>query len=429
MMGKDFGDVGENPNHISGSTNGNAENQNGNSSTSNEADNSDPFVEQQFSDFGDMSNEQKQRIQVPDELREVLLEFSIAYLLEQPGDVVDFAVDYFSKIQESRAQAGLERGSVDDSVMSQEDDDEPPAPRFSIRRKSVFAEAYDPENDADDDEGATAVFPKSDEQRARLVESVKNVLLFRSLEKEQMNQVLDAMFERRVEPNEYIIRQGEDGDNFYVIESGTYKVIVNDNHIHTYNDSGIFGELALLYNMPRAATIQAETEGLLWAMDRQTFRRILLKSAFKKRKMYETLLNSVPMLKALQNYERMNLADALITKRFSKNEIIIQQGDAADGMYFIEEGTVVVKMDQDGDEIEISKLGKGQYFGELALVTHRPRAASVYADSDVKVAFLEVEAFERLLGPCMDIMKRNIDDYETQLIKIFGSKNNITDTR
>ena len=55
-------------------------------------------------------------------------------------------------------------------------------------------------------------------------------------------------------------------------------------------------------------------------------------------------------------------------------------------MYFIEEGKVSVRMDQEGGEIEISKLGKGQYFGELALVTHRPRAASVYADGEVKVA-------------------------------------------
>jgi len=61
---------------------------------------------------------------------------------------------------------------------------EPPV-MASSRRKSVFAEAYDPEAD-DDDDGATAVFPKTDEQRARLVESVKNVLLFRSLEKEQV---------------------------------------------------------------------------------------------------------------------------------------------------------------------------------------------------------------------------------------------------
>lgn len=42
---------------------------------------------------------------------------------------------------------------------------------------------------------------------------------------------------------------------------------------------------------------------------------------------------------------------------------------------------------------------------------------------------LDVDAFERLLGPCMNIMKRNIEDYENQLVKIFGSKQNMTDVR
>jgi len=310
---------------------------------------------------------------------------------------------------------------------------EPLVNRFAVRRKSVFAETYDPENDADEDEGAAAIFPKSDEQRTRLIESVRNILLFRSLDKDQMNQVLDAMFERKVAVDEIVIRQGDDGDNFYVIESGKYKAFVGDQHIHTYNNSGSFGELALLYNMPRAATIQAETTGFLWAMDRQTFRRILLKSAFRKRKMYETLLDNVPMLKTLQSYEKMNLADALQPKTYAKGERIIKQGDAADGMYFVEEGTVSIRIEQDNGEVEISQLVKGQYFGELALVTHRPRAASAYASDTVnnglKLAFLDVDAFERLLGPCMDLMKRNIGDYETQLIKIFGSKNNITDIR
>lgn len=64
---------------------------------------------------------------------------------------------------------------------------EPLVNRFATRRKSVFAETYDPENDADEDEGAAAIFPKSDEQRARLIESVKNILLFRSLDKEQVS--------------------------------------------------------------------------------------------------------------------------------------------------------------------------------------------------------------------------------------------------
>ena len=47
----------------------------------------------------------------------------------------------------------------------------------------------------------------------------------------------------------------------------------------------------------------------------------------------------------------------------------------------------------------------------------------------VVVSVLDVEAFERLLGPCMDIMKRNIDDYEDQLTHLFGSKANISDLR
>lgn len=66
---------------------------------------------------------------------------------------------------------------------------EPVVQRFVGRRKSVFAEAYDPEND-DDDEGATAIFPKTDEQRSRLTESVRNILLFRSLDKEQVSVIL-----------------------------------------------------------------------------------------------------------------------------------------------------------------------------------------------------------------------------------------------
>lgn len=111
--------------------------------------------------------------------------------------------------------------------------------------------------------------------------------------------------------------------------SGVYNAYVGDDnkHVHTYENRGSFGELALLYNMPRAATIKAVSEGQLWALDRQTFRRILLKSAFRKRKMYEALINSVPMLKTLQNYERLNLADALVPKSFASGDRIIKQGE------------------------------------------------------------------------------------------------------
>ncbi|XP_014250546.1 cAMP-dependent protein kinase type II regulatory subunit [Cimex lectularius] len=381
-----------------------------------------------------MNRQAGNKINVPEDFRSILLEFTVNFLLEQPTDVIEFAIQHFNQLKIKRDQSTALKPTSQDESASTDDEDDLPPKKFNSRRKSVFAEAYDPEDD-DDDGAAPQIYPKSDEQRQRLAENVRNILLFRSLDQEQMNEVLDAMFEKTVKKDDVVIKQGDDGDNFYVIESGTYQAFVKgegnqDKLIHTYNNSGSFGELALLYNMPRAATIVAASEGSLWAMDRQTFRRIVLKSAFKKRKMYEALIDCVPMLKTLQPYERMNLADALIPKSYNDGECIIRQYDAADGMYFVEDGKAQISMlGENNKEVPIKTIEKGDYFGELALVTHRPRAASAYAIGHVKVAFLDVEAFERLLGPCMELMKRNIDDYETQIEKIFGAKINMDDVR
>lgn len=242
-------------------------------------------------------------------------------------------------------------------------------------------------------------------------------MIFRALDQEQMQDVLDAMFETVVNPGDFVIRQGDDGDNFYVIDSGKYdvSVIVKGEHqkVHTFEDRGSFGELALLYNMPRSASVMAMSRGSLWAMDRNSFRRIVLKSAFKKRKLYEELLENVPILKSLEQYERSNLADALMSKIFKKGDCIIRQGKEADGMFFLEKGVIrVTIIDPDGMEEELGIHSNGKYFGELALIENQPRSANVYAMETVTVAFLERESFERLLGPCLDIMKRNSELYK-----------------
>jgi len=371
---------------------------------------------------------------IPDELQEILLDFTVNYLIEQPSDIARFGVEYFVKLTAARNNKNEVDHSDDESMLS---DEEIRRNGLNIqgaaRRKSVFAETYDPEED--DPEDSSVVYPKSDLQRRALKESVKEILLFRSLSPEQLNEVLDAMFEYKVKSGDYIIRQGDDGDNFYVVERGLYNIYVNTDNgnqlVGKCEDSGSFGELALMYNMPRAATIQASVDGTLWALDRQTFRRIVLRSAFHKRKMYEALIENVPLLSALSEYERMNVADALQPKNFSAGHVIVQQGDPADGMFFVEDGIAEVHVEQGatGNRMKVSDILKGGYFGELALVTHKPRAATVTAQSDMRLAFLDVNAFERLLGPCMELMKRNINDYEQQLLQIFGSKTNISDVR
>lgn len=168
----------------------------------------------------------------------------------------------------------------------------------------MFAEAYDPAADQEDDENNRIVHGKTDEQRQRLARAIKSIFLFRSVDPSDMTQILDAMFEVKVSPGDVVIRQGDDGDNFYVVERGKFQIYytTDDGQRQVrgeYEDNGSFGELALMYNQPRAATVVALTEGSLWAMDRKSFRRIVLKSAFKKRKEYEALFEKVSVLQCL----------------------------------------------------------------------------------------------------------------------------------
>ncbi|XP_068714525.1 cAMP-dependent protein kinase type II regulatory subunit-like isoform X1 [Montipora foliosa] len=373
-------------------------------------------------------------LELPAGFTDLLQEFTVQVLQEKPDDIIEFAANYFMKLKlkEKRSKDGTKAKGVsfhseemngDESSDDEEDEDfEPPKNRYA-RRQSVCAEPLNPDSDEEDEN--PVVYPKSDDQRQRLNEAIKNILLFKNVAPEQLNEVLDAMFEKKVQPGDHVIDQGDDGDNFYVIDKGVYDIFVKidgtDKLVGSYNEKGSFGELALMYNTPRAATIVATSEGILWALDRNTFRRILLKAAAKKRKIHEALLESVPMLKEITEYERMNLADALQSKKFKDGECVIQQGDEADCMFFVESGLASIKIrnqDDSTQEVELTQCTKGGYFGELALVTHKPRAASVYAIGDLVCAVLDVHAFERLLGPCMDIMKRNIDGYEEQLNKL-----------
>lgn len=163
-----------------------------------------------------------------------------------------------------------------------------------------------------------------------------------------------------------------------------------------------------MYNQPRSASVISTSDGILWIMGRQTFRKLVLKHAFRKRQMYENFLRGVDILQSLNEYERSKVADALIPVDYHQNDVIIRQGDEGDRMFFIEDG----QCDIYKNEKFHKRLSEGDYFGELALLNHEPRSATVIAASfKVRLASLEVQSFERLLGPCMNLIQRNTCKY------------------
>jgi cAMP-dependent protein kinase regulator len=201
-----------------------------------------------------------------------------------------------------------------------------------------------------------------------------------------------------------------------VVEKGKFDVYVHKGpaselgrelgtKVTTIEAGGSFGELALMYNSPRAATVMSAEPGCtLWAVDRTTFRRILMESTFARRRMYEGFLGEVPLLSSLTAWERSKIADALETVKFPTGTVIIREGEAGNSFYLLEEGEA--KAYKAGNAIPVMKYKKGDFFGELALLNDAPRAASVVAKSDVKVATLDKPAFQRLLGPVESIMRR-----------------------
>ncbi|KAI4280928.1 MAG: hypothetical protein L6R38_004063 [Xanthoria sp. 2 TBL-2021] len=292
-----------------------------------------------------------------------------------------------------------------------------PSNYHMTRRTSVSAESLNPS--AADDNWKPPYHAKSADQIDRLKASVSSNFLFSHLPDESSSVVLGALVEKPIPAKDIkVISQGDAGDYFYVVEKGTFDIYINStgsiepgpqgmgNKVNSIGPGGSFGELALMYNAPRAATvISTEPNSNLWALDRVTFRRILMDSAFQRRRMYESFLEEVPLLSSLTLYERSKIADALETQKFGDGQTIIQEGDKGEAFFMVEQGEAEVYK-KDAGEKAIKLYKKGDYFGELALLDDKPRAASVVAKGECKVATLGKDGFQRLLGSVEAIMRR-----------------------
>lgn len=276
----------------------------------------------------------------------------------------------------------------------------PPTSAIFARRTSVSAESIMVDTLPDE---PLPVYRKTSDQLRRIKASIANNFIFRDLDEEQETGVLNAMREQTTMKDEVVIRQGDVGEYFYVVESGLLHCYIrpeplppawlNENHSTTVGDKFVqpgyhpdfgkkvaeckpgnsFGELALMYGHPRAATVLSIEPSTLWALDRITFRTIILKAAHRRRTMYEQFLSTVTLLSSLDAAERSKIADALVSKVYMDGDAVVRQGEMGDTFFFVEEGEAIVTKSQQGDdgeirEINVGHLRKGDYFGGMIVL-------------------------------------------------------------
>ena len=154
--------------------------------------------------------------------------------------------------------------------------------------------------------------------------------MFSGLDNSEKNTVVDAMEEKKCVKKEVVIKEGDEGETLYVVASGTLSCTkifpgsTDPTFLKKYEPGEAFGELALLYNAPRAATIFSDEESVLYALDRQTFNHIVKDAAIRRRTKYEDFLKKVDILKTMDDYERSQICEAFKDQKFEAGDTIIK---------------------------------------------------------------------------------------------------------
>eukprot|EP00484_Ammonia_sp_Unknown_P012962 CAMPEP_0197072040 /NCGR_PEP_ID=MMETSP1384-20130603/209895_1 /TAXON_ID=29189 /ORGANISM="Ammonia sp." /LENGTH=782 /DNA_ID=CAMNT_0042510853 /DNA_START=136 /DNA_END=2484 /DNA_ORIENTATION=- len=287
--------------------------------------------------------------------------------------------------------------------------------RFATRdakRMAISAEKMD-QFKSKDEEKADDDRERPDEETTKwLLKSVEENILFSHLDEEQRLIVCSEMYRQSVASGEKLITQGEEGNTFYVVQAGEFVITVQDvGQVDTLSSGRCVGELALLYNAPRAATVQCTSSegGAVWGVDRAAFRKALMDVHTKSSNENISTLKKCELLQSLLSSELQLIDQALELQEFKQDDVIFKTGDEGDRFYIIKSGSIAGSA-KDGTQFTLSV---GGFFGERALLTNEPRAATITCSSEkVECLTLSREDFNTLLGPLDDIMQRNLAEYE-----------------
>lgn len=129
-----------------------------------------------------------------------------------------------------------------------------------------------------------------------------------------------------------------------------------------------FGEIALLMNDKRTASVTCESPCEAWTLSADVFKHTIASNTLRRRNINLAYLNQVQLFKTLETYEKLKLIDGLKVKSFIKGEFAIHQGQQGAEFFIIEKGQCECIKEQDGEFKVIRVLGEGDHFGEVALI-------------------------------------------------------------
>lgn len=227
------------------------------------------------------------------------------------------------------------------------------------------------------------------------------------LPEEDFAQVLNVFSLVRVRPDTWILRQGDRGHSFYVLARGTIEVSTERDgeavKLAQPSEGTIFGEMVLLSDAPRTASVRAVTDCDLLEFDCEQLNAAKVQlshlsealAGFARERLLTNVTLTSPLFRPLDPRERVDLVRRFVSVNKNAGDVLIREGEVGTGLYVVLRGEVAIMR----GEHEVARLGPSELFGEISLLRREPTSATVRAlGSGVELLFLHRDYFERLIG-------------------------------
>ncbi|GLC48322.1 hypothetical protein PLESTB_000083500 [Pleodorina starrii] len=262
---------------------------------------------------------------------------------------------------------------------------------------------------------------KPQEVTDAILEALKRNFVFKGIPQSHLVEVVGRMYGISFRAGAVVLQQGalpKQDDCMYYLQSGEAEVVISGgadaaskNHGEERTVEGhtvrilqkpgwLFGDVALLFHSPRTASVMAKTNITVWAMDRRTFLKFVMKHAQGARAL--RFLRKLPLLKGLSDNDLIRAASRMPQRMYEDGQPLIRIGERGDELFLIRYGKVrVFRPDGKGGNVEVAVLGRGQFVGERAVINDKLRSADCVAQGQVQVVVLKKREFMDLDNPLL----------------------------
>ncbi|MBE9503993.1 MAG: cyclic nucleotide-binding domain-containing protein, partial [Proteobacteria bacterium] len=235
--------------------------------------------------------------------------------------------------------------------------------------------------------------------------TLPEIPLLSDLKEEVLKKVVGSLAHHTFSMGEIIFREGDEGNSLYIIVKGSVKVFIEGVagekiEITQLKEGDFFGEVGLLAGGTRKASVMALDDTDLFEMTKEEIEKIekehphvsdVLQDFYKKR-VLDKIMAVSPLFGTLKTKDRREILEAFTLKSFNEGDAVITEGEKGDSLFIIKSGQVEVNTVADDEKkVMLGRLKEGDFFGEVALLTGKPRTATVTALSPVELMELSAK--------------------------------------